>query len=106
VLDPLEKNEHIRKYWGSEKLKSILKEAEEMVSVLIVCVGAYADAREIMLQYKEHYLEMYGNDPALLQPRRMGKSAIRKVGILIRELSDVMMTMMKMSMLSQVPLPH
>jgi hypothetical protein len=31
---------------------------------------------------------MYGNNSALSQPRRTGKSAIRKVGILIRELSD------------------
>jgi hypothetical protein len=33
VLDPSQKMEHIRKYWGQEKLESILKEAKEMVSV-------------------------------------------------------------------------
>ena len=34
VLDPSQKTEHIRKYWGQEKLESILEEAEETVSVL------------------------------------------------------------------------
>jgi hypothetical protein len=41
-----------------------------------------------MLQYKERYIEIYTNNSAPSQPRRTGKSAIRKVGILIRELSD------------------
>jgi hypothetical protein len=31
---------------------------------------------------------MHGNNPTPSQPRRTGKSAIRKVGILIRELSS------------------
>ena len=31
---------------------------------------------------------MYGNNPAPAQPRRTGKSAMRKVGVLLRELSD------------------
>jgi len=45
VLDPSQKTEHIRKYWGQEKLDSILKEAEEMVSVssLGVLVCAHND---------------------------------------------------------------
>ena len=33
VLDPSNKTEHIRKFWGDEKLKSILKNAEAMVSI-------------------------------------------------------------------------
>lgn len=39
-------------------------------------------------QYKQRYLEMYGNNPAPTQPRQTGKSAMRKVGVLLRELSD------------------
>ena len=48
----------------------------------------YADVNVIMLQYKECYIEIYMNKSAPSQPWRTGKSAIRKVGILIRELSD------------------
>ena len=33
VLDPSQKTEHLHKYWGQEKLESILKEAEETVSI-------------------------------------------------------------------------
>ncbi|KAF8233426.1 hypothetical protein L208DRAFT_1266782, partial [Tricholoma matsutake] len=33
LLDPSEKTEHIHKHWGGEKLKRVLKDAEEMVSV-------------------------------------------------------------------------
>jgi hypothetical protein len=40
------------------------------------------------LQYKKRYFEIYGNDSAPAPLRRTGKSAMRKVGILIRELSD------------------
>ena len=39
-------------------------------------------------QYKKHYFEMYGNNLAPAPLQRTGKSAMRKVGILIRELSD------------------
>lgn len=35
VLDPSKKIEHIRKFWGNEKLTSILKNAEEMVSIWV-----------------------------------------------------------------------
>lgn len=40
------------------------------------------------MQYKKRYYEMYGNNSAPVPLRRTGKSATRKVGILIRELSD------------------
>jgi hypothetical protein len=33
VLDPSQKTEHIRKYWGKEKLEEVLKSAAEMVSI-------------------------------------------------------------------------
>jgi len=68
VLDPSQKTEHIRKYWGDDKLESLLKQAEEA--------------------YKNRYLEMYGNNLAPAPRRRTGQSATRKLGILIRELSD------------------
>ncbi|KAF8234649.1 hypothetical protein L208DRAFT_1393649 [Tricholoma matsutake] len=61
--------EHIRKYWGQGKLESILKEAKEMLS------------------YKQHYLEMYSNRSTPVPAWQTGKSAMRKVGILIHELS-------------------
>lgn len=32
VLDPSQKTEHIRKYWGDDKLEDILEQAEETVS--------------------------------------------------------------------------
>ncbi|KAF8240617.1 hypothetical protein L208DRAFT_1514732, partial [Tricholoma matsutake] len=66
LLDPSQKTEHIRKYWGQEKLESILKEAEET----------------------QLYLGMYSNNSVPALARRKGKSAMRKVGILIHELSD------------------
>ena len=56
-----------------------------MVSIIYICCTM---PRADMLQYKTRYLEMYGDDPAQPQLRRTGKSARRKVGILIRELSD------------------
>ncbi|KAF8222675.1 hypothetical protein L208DRAFT_1321119, partial [Tricholoma matsutake] len=68
LLDPSQKMEHIHKYWGQEKLESILKEAEET--------------------YKQLYLGMYSNNSVPALARHKGKSAIRKVGILIHELSD------------------
>jgi hypothetical protein len=42
VLDPSQKTEHICKYWGQEKLESILKEAEETFSVLSFGVSVCA----------------------------------------------------------------
>ncbi|KAF8224475.1 hypothetical protein L208DRAFT_1410183, partial [Tricholoma matsutake] len=60
--------EHICKYWGQGKLESILKEAEEM--------------------YKQRYLEMYSNGLTPAPAQQTGKLAMRKVGILIHELSD------------------
>ena len=39
-------------------------------------------------QYKKRYLEMYGNNSAPGSLRQTGKSAICKVGVFIRELSD------------------
>jgi hypothetical protein len=42
VLDPSQKTEHIRKYWGQGKLESILKEAEETISVWNSSVPACA----------------------------------------------------------------
>ena len=35
VLNPSQKTEHIRKYWGDDKSESILEQAEETVSVYI-----------------------------------------------------------------------
>ncbi|KAI9436377.1 hypothetical protein F5148DRAFT_1357372 [Russula earlei] len=68
LLDLSQKTEHIRKYWGDDKLESILENAEEM--------------------YKKHYFEMYGNNSALAPLQRTGKSAMCKVGVLICELSN------------------
>jgi hypothetical protein len=86
VLDPSQKTEHIRKYWGQEKLEDILKEAEETVSV--VSNIQVLQCALTILQYKQRYLEMYSNSSTPAPAWRTGKSAIRKVGILIRELSD------------------
>ncbi|KAI9510616.1 hypothetical protein F5148DRAFT_1147405 [Russula earlei] len=49
LLDPSQKTEHTHKYWGDDKLESILENAKEM--------------------YKKCYFEMYGNNsaPASLQ---------------------------------------
>ena len=43
---------------------------------------------KLFLQYKKRYFEMYGNNSAPAPLRQTGKSAMRKVGVLIRELSD------------------
>jgi len=88
VLDPSQKTEHIRKYWGSEMLESILKAVEETVGFLIYSQYHMLTIHCILSQYKDRYFEMHGNNLLLSQPRRTGKSATRKVGILIRELSS------------------
>jgi len=36
VLDPSQKIEHIRKYWGAEKLDGILERAEKKVCLLFL----------------------------------------------------------------------
>ncbi|KAN0105734.1 hypothetical protein V8E52_010746 [Russula decolorans] len=67
LLDPSGKTEHVRRYWGADKLNKILKHAEEI--------------------YKERYLEMYAGNP--MQPsNHTGNLTTHKVGILLRELSD------------------
>ncbi|KAN0113570.1 hypothetical protein V8E52_007634 [Russula decolorans] len=67
LLDPSGKTEHVRRYWGADKLNKILKHAEEI--------------------YKECYLKMYAGNP--MQPsNRTGNLTTHKVGILLRELSD------------------
>jgi hypothetical protein len=35
VLDPSGKTEHIRRYWGADKLNNILERAEEIVGSII-----------------------------------------------------------------------
>jgi len=40
VLNPAQKTEHIRKYWGDEKVEDILKKAEETVSLYICGMSA------------------------------------------------------------------
>jgi hypothetical protein len=39
-------------------------------------------------QYRERYIKIHGNRPVAAQLQRTGKSAIRRLGSLIRELSD------------------
>lgn len=57
-------------------------------SVTILC-AAWCMFNKLFLQYKTRYLEMYSNSSTLAPPQqKTGKSATRKIGTLIRELSD------------------
>lgn len=67
-------------------MEGLLKQAEETVSSNYI-PGFFVNANKCFWQYKKHHLEMYGNS-APTPHQRTGKSATRKLGILIRELSD------------------
>jgi hypothetical protein len=88
VLDPSQKTEHIRKYWGKDKLEDVLESVAETVSIRSLGLYLYQLNSCSLCQYKERYLEMHGNHPVPRQPQRTGKSALRRLGSLIRELSD------------------
>ncbi|KAH8977342.1 hypothetical protein EDB86DRAFT_2837970 [Lactarius hatsudake] len=69
LLDPSGKIEHIRRYWGIDKLNKILVDAKVV--------------------YKEHYTEMYtGRGNPAPVPHQVGSLTACKIGILLWELSD------------------
>jgi uncharacterized membrane protein YhfC len=39
VLDPMQKTEHIRKYWGKEKMEEVLKSVAETVSIWTLIIS-------------------------------------------------------------------
>ena len=51
-------------------------------------ISTYQVNLRLLCQYKERYLEVHGNHAVPVQPQRTGKSALRRLGSLIRELSD------------------
>lgn len=76
-------------YWGSDKLETLKAQAELMVCFLFLVESVKQTERVLYpQQYKERYLKMYGNNPTSGPPQRTGKSAMRKLGVLLRELSD------------------
>jgi hypothetical protein len=84
-LDPQGKSDHIRKYWGEDKLREILIRAEEVVWTEFLYLSCVLTPS---IQYKAQYIGMYGNGMAVpVAQQHTGKSS-SKLGQLLRELSD------------------
>lgn len=84
VLDPSGKINHVRRYWGADKLDEVLMRAEEIVGSIFLLDKASLINND---KYKERYKEMYASNAA--PPRKnLANLTTRKVGVLFRELSD------------------
>jgi hypothetical protein len=84
VLDPTQKDNHFKKHWSADLHQSVLAEAEEIVrDSKLTCVISHC------VQFKERYIELFGNGEAPQQQSTSSKkSAAKKVKTLLRELSS------------------
>ena len=73
---------------AEEVPEDVLESVAETVSIRSLGLYLYQLNSCSLCQYKGRYLEMHGNHPIPRQPQRTGKSALRRLSSLIRELSD------------------
>jgi hypothetical protein len=82
VLDPSQKDLHIKRFWGRVKHADALKEAEKMVCTMMSFF--ITKMSHVGVQFRVRHIELYGEHGAPTSP----KKKTGKVHVLLRELSS------------------
>jgi hypothetical protein len=86
VLDPCQKDTHLKRFWGKALHTDALKAAEIIVCASSYILGLSSLMTLTCLQFKERHVMLYGHHGAPSSPKKNRVGS--KVNVLLRELSS------------------